>query len=91
MIYGLYGINDLTAGNYAAPFIASGDSEAIRMLKCDHQRALQDAPNSPFAMFIGDYNLYHLGTYDTESGLIKSDAIPSLILSGRSLLTPDDK
>ncbi len=89
MIYGLYAVYDSISKFYAAPFIASGDDEAMRMFKCDYDRSLKDASSSPFSMFIGDFNLYKIGTYDSGIGSLDSSDIPILVLSGRSLLPAD--
>lgn len=91
MRYALYAVSDAVSGLFAAPFMAMSDDDAIRSFKCDYDRALNQAPSSPFAMFIGDYSLYRVGSFDASTGLLESVLIPALILSGRSLLRSDDK
>lgn len=91
MRYALYAVSDAVSGLFASPFMAMSDADAIRSFKCDYDRALNQAPSSPFAMFIGDYNLYCIGSFDASSGLLDPISIPALVLSGRSLLRSDDK
>ncbi len=91
MTYALYAVSDAVSGMFAAPFMAMSDDDAVRSFKCDYDRALNQAPSSPFAMFIGDYNLYRVGSFDASTGLLETVSIPALILSGRSLLRSDDK
>lgn len=90
MSYALYAVSDAVSGLFAAPFMAMSDDDAIRSFKCDYDRALNQAPSSPFAMFIGDYSLYRVGSFDASTGLLETASIPALILSGRSLLRSDD-
>lgn len=90
MTYALYAVCDAVSGLFAAPFMAMSDDDAIRSFKCDYDRALNQAPSSPFAMFIGDYSLYRVGSFDASTGLLDSVSIPALVLSGRSLLRSDD-
>lgn len=91
MTYALYAVSDAVSGMFAAPFMAMSDDDAIRSFKCDYDRALNQAPSSPFAMFIGDYSLYRVGSFDASTGLLEPFSIPALVLSGRSLLRSDDK
>ena len=91
MMYSLYAVSDAVSGFFAAPFMAMSDDDASRTFKCDYDRALTQAPSSPFAMFIGDYSLYRVGSFDASTGLLESSSIPALVLSGRSLLRSDDK
>lgn len=91
MMYSLYAVSDAVSSFFASPFMANSDDDAIRSFKCDYDRALNQAPSSPFAMFPGDFNLYRVGSFDACSGLLVSVPVPALILSGRSLLRSDDK
>lgn len=91
MSYELYAVSDAVSGLFAAPFMAMSDDDAIRSFKCDYDRALNQAPSSPFAMFIGDYSLYRVGSFDASTGFLETVSIPALVLSGRSLLRSDDK
>lgn len=91
MIYALYAVRDIVSGLFAAPFMAISDEDAIRSFKCDYDCALNQAPSSPFAMFIGDYTLYRVGSFDASTGLLECVTIPALVLSGRSLLRSNDK
>lgn len=91
MSYALYAVSDAVSGLFAAPFMALSDDDAIRSFKCDYDRALNQAPSSPFAMFIGDYSLYRVGSFDVSTGFLETVSIPALVLSGRSLLRSDDK
>lgn len=91
MIYALYSVSDAVSGFFNAPFMAMSDEDAIRSFKCDYDRALNQAPSSPFAMFIGDYSLYRVGSFDSSTGQLETISVPALILSGRSLFRSDDK
>lgn len=90
MSYNLYTVFDSVSGTYGNPFCAMTDDEAKRMFKCDYDRVLNQSPSSPFAMFIGDYELRRVGSFDCVTGLVATSGM-NLVLSGRSLLAPDDK
>lgn len=91
MMYSLYSVSDAVSSSFAGPFMAMSDDDAIRSFKCDYDRALNQVPSSPFAMFPGDFNLYRVGSFDTTTGLLEPVPVPALILSGRSFLRSDVK
>lgn len=62
MNYTLFAVYDRVAGAYGAPQIAINEATAIRSFK-------QQAKNSPFNT---DLELYSLGTFNGESGLISA-------------------
>jgi hypothetical protein len=64
----IYVIKDLVADAFLKPFFVPNENVA--------KRAVIDAfydPEHDFTRYTNDYNLFYLGTYDNESGAIKSD------------------
>lgn len=68
MNYVIYAVYDRVAGAFSAPQLAINDATAIRSFK-------QQAKNSPFNT---DLELYSLGTFNGESGIITANA-PSFL------------
>ena len=66
MIQNLYAIKDTKAG-FNPTFIEANDFTAMRSVK----RAMSD-PKSDINIFAEDYELWCVGTYDTETGILCS-------------------
>jgi len=61
--YQIYSIRDSKAGIFNTPFYQSSHGEAERSF---HQ--LVRDPKSTVSQYPEDFDLYHLGTYDDQSG-----------------------
>lgn len=59
----IYSIRDAVVREYNTPFTAANDPTALRMFVNAGRK-----PDSGFAMNPGDYELYRIGEFDTESG-----------------------
>jgi len=63
MIYRCYTVRDLKARAYAPPFFIARDEVAIRTFS----DALAE-PGHPMAAHPADYELFHVGEFDDETG-----------------------
>lgn len=77
MHYAMYAVKDALVG-FGVPFASNSNAEAIRAFV----RVATDTKSDIFAS-PGDYDLYYIGTYDTDTGLLTS-TIPDMIYRGRS-------
>lgn len=71
----LYAIRDLKVG-FLAPMVDDNEDTAIRNFEyaCAHNDIINFAPT--------DFELYHIGTFDTDSGVIDPCSIPTFICNG---------
>lgn len=78
MEYPVYSIRDNKVG-FGAPFLEVNDQTAIRSfgLKVNNIDVMLYSPS--------DYDLYSIGSFDTDKGSFKS-AVPVLIKSGTSMV-----
>lgn len=77
MTYPLYAYRDKLNG-FGAPIMYSNERAMIRKFS-------QDINNAPDLVFSpSDYDLYHIGEFDTEKGTVKP-CMPDLIVSGASV------
>lgn len=75
----LYAIKDEKVG-FLTPILEENDNVAIRNFTytlCDSKNICNFAKS--------DFNLYYLGTFNTDNGMFAQDEIPKLICSGGSL------
>lgn len=75
MIFKVFSVYDSKALVYASPFFSQSVGAAVR--------AFGDAandPNVPFAKHPGDYQLYEIGTFDDNTGVM--DAVIPMRLLG---------
>lgn len=77
MIYSLYAIRDNVADGFLSPMMDIKDSVAIR----NFEHACMNN-NSLFFTHSSDYDLYKLGEYDSEKGVIHAYDIPQHVFSG---------
>lgn len=63
----LYSIFDKATGAYAAPFTQPTNAGAIRAIKMDMENE-----NSMLGKHSGDYELWFVGEFDTDTGQITS-------------------
>ena len=64
----IYSIKDVVVDSFNNPFYLHNDAECVRFLKS----ALKNNAKE-FADKINDLELYGLGEFDTETGIIKTD------------------
>lgn len=79
MTYNVYAIKDNKAG-FLSPLVDANDDTAKR----NFEHAIAN-PDSMYFTHANDFDLYKLGTFDTDSGLIVSFVSPEFIISGSSL------
>lgn len=80
MIYGVYAIKDAKTA-FMPCNVDYNDASAIR----NFEHAVR-TPDSLMASHPGDYALYRLGLYDTESGIISADELPVQIADASSIV-----
>lgn len=79
MIIGVYSMRDKHTG-FLTPTFEVNDQVAIRAFSY----ALLNTPNSVLGFAPADFDLYRLGSFDTDTGLFAQLELPSLIISGDS-------
>lgn len=67
----IFTVYDSAARRYLQPFVAETVEVAIRMF-----RALVSKPEHQFARFPEDYTLFHIGSFDAETGTVKALGTP---------------
>ncbi|AXH74686.1 MAG: nonstructural protein [Microviridae sp.] len=80
MIYGVYAIKDAKT-SFMPCNVDYNDASAIR----NFEHAVM-APDSLMRSHPADYTLYRLGSYNTESGIIVSEADPQQIADAASVV-----
>lgn len=80
MIYGVYAIKDAKT-SFMPCNVDYNDASAIR----NFEHAVM-APDSLMRSHPADYTLYRLGSYNTESGIIVSEADPQQISDAASVV-----
>jgi len=79
----LFTVYDSAARRYLDPFCAETIEVAIRMF-----RALVNKPEHMFARFPEDYTLFHVGSFDPESGLLVPLVAPHSLGVAITFVTP---
>jgi len=74
MTQNVYSIKDAKAGTYGNPFYAINDGVATRSF----EQAASD-PQTTIHANPEDFNLYKIGTFDDNEGIITSEAQPQFI------------
>ena len=74
MIQNVYSIKDSKSNTYANPFYSINHQTAMRSFN----QAANDS-NTTISQYPEDFSLYHLGTFNDESGEIKSEATPQFV------------
>lgn len=80
MIYGVYAIKDAKT-SFMPCNVDYNDASAIR----NFEHAVM-APDSLMRSHPADYTLYRLGSYNTETGIIVSEADPQQIADAASVV-----
>lgn len=75
MVFNVYSIRDVNAG-FNQPFCDVNDAVAKR----NFAYAVNNSDLPGFAP--GDFDLYKLGTFDTECGMFTVDNLPCLVVHG---------
>ena len=75
----IYTMLDLVAKTYTNPFYMHNDLEATRMFY-----SWLKNPELPMNAHPDDYSLYHIGYYDTDTGIIETADPHNLIVKGSS-------
>lgn len=69
----IYSIFDGAVQEYLRPFFCRSHAEAVRMFG----DTVRD-PNNPMNKHPGDYTLFHIGSFDSDSGLLLDETNNSL-------------
>lgn len=80
MIYPMFAVRDVNVG-FNAPMTDVNENTAKR----NFTFAINDPNNGVMHFAPKDYDLYKIGTFDTESGLLLPEPVPVLICSGVSV------
>lgn len=86
MKYPIYAVRDIKVG-FNQPMTDINDNTAER----NFAYAVNNPANGIMNFVPKDYDLYKIGSFDTETGLIESEKVPVLICSGDSVFGVDIK
>lgn len=80
----MFSIKDGAVAAYAQPFFARSRAEAVRILQDtmasgDHQ----------FARHPADFELFHMGTFDDQTGLVTTNDTPEHVIQLLDLSTSE--
>lgn len=76
MIVQLYSVFDRGAKSFGAPMVFANDEMCIRGCK-DLYRGGGDAP---MILYPGDFDVYHLGQFETDLGVVAGEEAPRLVV-----------
>jgi len=80
MIRQIYSVRDAQAAIYGPPVLALTDGEAIRSFQ-----TAANNPQSAIGQHPADYDLFHLGTFDDETGKYQSLEAPKRLIKALDL------
>lgn len=80
MIQKMYAIRDSKAETYFNPFYSGTQGEAERQFA-----AVTNDPKSTICQFPDDFDLFHIGEYDTNTGKLNALDTPSHIIKANAL------
>lgn len=72
MNFHLYVIKDVKSSYQPQVYVFANDDIAKRWFYQMYRDAVDREPNSPLASFPEDFNLYCIGSFDTELGEVRS-------------------
>lgn len=72
MSLGLYAVKDVKACYQPQVYVFANDDVAKRFFYQLYRDAVDREPNSPLAAYPEDFNLYHIGSFDTDLGEVRS-------------------
>lgn len=82
----IYCIYDKIAGFYNNELIIlDNDTAAKRWLHCFHESAKETNPNSPFALYPEDFDLYSVGSFDNIDCITAVYDKPRFVVNTNSL------
>lgn len=87
MIYQVVTVRDRAAAGYGRPIFVAAIGQAIRSFQDEINRV---APDNEMNRHPGDYDLYHLGTFNDEDAKFNTLEQPKQIAIGHQLRTNHD-
>jgi hypothetical protein len=81
MIIQVFSINDKKSATYSTPQFYENSVHAMRSLQ-----VLANDKNTTVGIFPDDFELYHIGEYDTQSGRVKMFEKYTFVTSAKSLV-----
>lgn len=85
MVQKVFAIRDAKAENYFNPFYAPTAGEAERNFT-----AVAMDPKSTICQFPEDFDLFYLGEYDTNSGILKPLTTPQHVIKALNVKRPQN-
>lgn len=85
MIYNVYALRDQAAQAFLAPVLNTTDQAAIR----DLANMVSQHDNSNISFAPKDFDLYQIGTFDTDSGLVVAVSPVRMVCNAGSLVKND--
>lgn len=76
----MYAIRDNVANFFTAPFVSPNDAHATRILALEMYKE-----DSTIRHYPEQFDLYRLGEYDDQSGIILTEPLPELLCNAASL------
>ena len=86
MKYPIFAVRDVHVG-FNSPMVDTNENCAIR----NFTYAINNPDNGIMHFSPKDYDLYRIGTYDTDSGFIDAEVVPVLVISGQSVFGSEVK
>lgn len=80
MKYPVYAFRDVKT-QFGQPYIEQNEDAAVRGFGL-----MMNNPDSVMKFSPGDFDLYHIGYFDTDSGLIEGLQVPEFIVNGKSVI-----
>lgn len=75
----LYSVYDVKADQYGNPFQSPSNATAIRSF---FSEVVRNDPNNVLHSYPGDFFLYAVGFFDTDSGVVESLTPPTRLVCG---------
>lgn len=82
MMFNLYAVYDKKSQVYGQPFMSENDDSALRSFYSDFFNQERHNPSSPFVMFLEDFDLHRVGSFDVSSGNLTSEKFPQEVTTG---------
>lgn len=89
MIQLILSIRDSKSEMFLSPFVVPTLGVAYRDIGV--QLSKGGSEQNPLAMFPGDFAVWQLGTFDTDTGVVDSVGYPVRLVEVSSLIVPRDK
>lgn len=85
MIYNIYALRDQAAQAFLAPVLNTTDQAAIR----DLANMVSQHDNSNIAFAPKDFDLYQIGSFDTDTGLVAAASPVRMVCNAGALVKND--